>query len=58
MLESLLESILNFFWGFALDDRLLLVGDEFGEDIYGFAHRQVILFLILYHAVDQELWDK
>lgn len=55
ILESLLKGAPNFFWGFTLNDRLVLVRDKFEKDTYNFAYCQIIFFFILHYAIDQDL---
>lgn len=55
MLESLLKGALNFLWDFPLNDWLVLVIDGFGKNTCGFAYDKIVLFFILYHAIDQNL---
>ena len=55
MLKLFLEYVLGFLWAFALNNRLILIEDNFQEYPSCFAHDQVIFSFIMHSSIDNYL---
>ncbi len=54
-LEAFLKDIPRFLKALPFDNWLMLVGHEFGDYTSRFAHGQVVLFLVVYHGVYEDI---
>ena len=48
VLELFLKCVPGFLWAFALNNRLMLIGDDFREYPSCFAHGQVVFFFVMH----------
>lgn len=58
MLKAFLNSVLNLLKSFSYDDWLVLVQDKLWYYTWCFAHGLIVLFLIVYHCIYEDIWHK